>query len=49
MTLKEELIGSYGIWGEHPDHLVADWKYEVANCDTRLGYWDWVVHRMEND
>lgn len=29
-------------WGEDPDHPVADWQYEVANDDTRLGYWDWV-------
>lgn len=31
-----------GYWGEHPDHTVGDWKYEVANEETRLGYWQWV-------
>ena len=30
------------IWDEDPDYPVADWKYEVANDDTRLGYADWV-------
>lgn len=26
-----------------------DWKYEVANGDTRLGYADWVSHKLESD
>lgn len=26
-----------------------DWKYDVANGDTRLGYEDWVRHNMEAD
>ncbi|WP_294131763.1 hypothetical protein [Sphingobium sp.] len=33
-------------WAEHPDHPVADWQAEVANDDTRLGYWDWVAARL---
>lgn len=33
--------------GEHPALPVADWKIEVENDDTRLGYWDWVVARLE--
>lgn len=35
------------IWSEDPEHPVADWKYEVANDDTRLGYWEWVGHQKE--
>lgn len=43
------LQGVYGgHWGEHPGHLVADWQYEVANDDTRLGYWQWVANRLED-
>lgn len=38
----EILINKYGYWGEHPDHDVDSWKYEIANNDTRLGYLDWV-------
>ncbi|CCW16718.1 hypothetical protein EBBID32_10560 [Sphingobium indicum BiD32] len=34
-------------WADHPDHPVADWQAEVANSDTRLGYWAWVVARDE--
>lgn len=29
-------------WEEHVAYPVADWKYEVANDDTRLGYREWV-------
>lgn len=36
-----------GVWGAHPDHPVEDWQYEVANGDTRLGYWDWVAAQLE--
>lgn len=32
-------------WADDPDHPVADWKTEVANDDTRLGYLDWVESR----
>ena len=31
-----------GYWNEDSKFPVADWQYEVANGDTRLGYWDWV-------
>lgn len=27
-------------WEPHP--LVEDWQYEVANGDTREGFWDWL-------
>jgi len=36
-----------GFWEEHPEHCVEDWQYEVANGDTRLGYWEWVVCQIE--
>ena len=34
-------------WGEHPDHPVSDWTAEVDRNDTRLGYWEWVAARIE--
>ena len=37
-----------GHWGQHPDHPAEDWRYEVGNNDTRLGYWDWVEDRIRN-
>jgi len=32
--------------GEQPDYVRADWRYEVANEDTTVGYWDWVAHKL---
>lgn len=35
----------YGYWGEAPGHPFTDWQAEVANGDTRKGYWEWVCAR----
>lgn len=32
-------------WTEIPGHPVEDWKNEVANDDTLLGYHEWVRAR----
>jgi len=35
-------------WGtEHPYYARSDWQHEVANGDTRLGYWEFVQHGIE--
>lgn len=34
-------------WTQNPDYPVEDWKYEVANEDTRLGYEAWCRHKAE--
>jgi hypothetical protein len=34
-------------WEDDPDFPSEDWKYEVANGDTRLGYHQWVEHQRE--
>lgn len=36
-------------WENHPRYPVADWKYEVENDDTRLGYAQWVAARIEQE
>lgn len=36
----------HGTWGDHPQHLVSDWQYEVEYDDTRLGYWEWVANEI---
>ena len=41
------LVATYGMWGESPNYPVADWKYEVANDGTRLGYWTWVAAKVQ--
>lgn len=43
----QQLREQFGYWGDHPDHAPEDWAYEVANCDTRQGYWDWVAAKVE--
>jgi hypothetical protein len=34
-------------WIDDPDYPPADWQYEVANDDTRLGYADWVQSQKD--
>lgn len=34
-------------WGEHPEYALSDWRREVTENETRLGYWDWVKCRVE--
>jgi hypothetical protein len=50
MSTIQELKNAHGgNWGEHPRFPVADWRYEVANDDTRQGYWEWVEIKLEDD
>ena len=35
-------------FAEYPFYPVEDWKYEVVNNDTRLGYRDWLYNRFAN-
>mgnify|MGYP003394773457 CR=1 FL=1 len=46
--MREPYLNLYGPWGEHPEYPVEDWKSEVANDETRLGYWPWVASRTEH-
>lgn len=45
----DQLRDKYGgsIWDEHPDYPASDWQHEVSEDNTRLGYWDWVGHEIE--
>jgi hypothetical protein len=38
-------IGKTSHWEDDPEFPAEDWKYEVANEDTRLGYREWVEHQ----
>lgn len=44
-SAKEDERNDY--WGEDEDCPSEDWRYDVANGDTRLGYWEWVEHQNE--
>lgn len=35
------------VWSELPAFPRADWRSEVADEATSLGYWDWVEHKIE--
>lgn len=45
---QDQLAPDHDYWGEHPDHPLDDWRYEVQNGDTRMGYWEWVMARLES-
>lgn len=34
-------------WGEDPEWPSRDWIFEVAEENTRLGYWEWVATMRE--
>lgn len=44
--LDAEQIDNWDHWESHPAFPVEDWKYEVENNDTRLGYKEWLKHRL---
>lgn len=35
----------HGYWSEHPLHPLEDWRSEVINHNTKLGYWQWAAAR----
>lgn len=44
----EDISKSPKLYGpEHPTYPKADWRYEVMNQNTVLGYWPWVSHQKE--
>ena len=34
---------------ENKKYPINDWKTEVWDGDTRLGYWDWVEAKIESE
>ena len=34
---------------EDPDFPLSDWQMEVANGDTRSGYWEWAQAKHQSD
>jgi hypothetical protein len=40
-------VKDHDLWGEDKSYPRADWRYEVGNEDTNLGYWEWVEHQKE--
>lgn len=48
-ALAKALEQHFSERGGHPTYLHQDWKYEVANGDTRRGYWEWVASSVNRD
>lgn len=44
---SSELSLKYGHWSDHPLFPARDWQAEVEGGQARLGYWDWVVSKLE--
>ncbi len=38
----------YGYWKGAPEFPLEDWQYEVANNDTRRGYWEWITSQLDD-
>jgi hypothetical protein len=36
-------------WGECPDWSREDWRTEVSDEETQLGYWEWVYNKVQNE
>lgn len=44
--LAVKLREAFGAWSDHPEYPPEDWREEIAAGDTRLGYWEWVAHKI---
>lgn len=47
----QKLIAQCGddVWGECAQFPRVTWRFEVANEETNLGYWEWVVHQAGDE
>jgi len=43
----DELIGKFGVTGEHPEYTEKLWRADLDKGKTRRGYWEWVTQSME--
>jgi hypothetical protein len=45
-----EELESIDYWsGEHPDYPREDWRNEVVDCNTLLGYWHWAESQESSE
>jgi len=44
--LAEKYKGPNDTWGAHPKFPRRDWRHEVAEESTQLGYWEWVESQI---
>ena len=36
-------------WGSHPVHTYDAWKEQVADGQTRIGYWEWAANKLDEE
>ena len=41
------LCDKYG--AQHPKYAISTWRAVVYECDTMLGYWDWVASEIARE
>jgi hypothetical protein len=46
---SETLRRRFGNWGNHSRYPHSDWQHEVAENNTRLGYWEWVASLLQQE
>ena len=46
LEVAELRCDNHGMWSFCPEFPVDDWKYEVANGETRRGYWEWANAKL---
>ena len=55
LQLKAQLRSAYdakeaGSWEyNNATYPRADWKTDIDNDGTQLGYFDWVIHKLESE
>ena len=45
-TLRER---QENMWASDLDYPYTDWKHEVGDSNTTLGYWEWVERQREQE
>ena len=45
----KELVGRYGIMGEHEKYSIKDWKKAIVADETRSSYWEWVSTNLKSE
>ena len=38
-----------GHWSEHHRRSISEWKMEVMENNTRMGYWEWVYQITQDE
>ena len=49
INYDDQRLISGGYWDDDDNYPIEDWQYEVANGNTRIGYWDWVKNQRSID